>query len=117
MEQGKESQNCKIKRNEVISLKKIQLKFSLLLVLAVAVGSIYQNNTESQAKAKINKTSITIRVKQTYVLKVTGTNKKVKWSSSKKKVATVSSKGVVTGKRTGKTMITAKAGKKPFLVK
>ena len=37
---------------------------------------------------------------------------KVKWSSSKKKIATVSSKGVVTAKKKGTAKVTAKVGKK-----
>ena len=37
--------------------------------------------------------------------------KKVRWSSSKKTVASVSKKGVVKAKKKGKAVITAKAGK------
>lgn len=60
----------------------------------------------------INKKSATIYVGQTLKLSTTMNGKKISssWSSSKKSVATVSSKGVVTGKKTGKTTITAKSG-------
>lgn len=44
-------------------------------------------------------------------LKVKGTSKKIKWSSSNKKVVAVSKKGVVKAKKKGKAVITAKAGK------
>lgn len=46
-----------------------------------------------------------------------GTKKKVKWSSSKKKVATVSAKGKVKAKKKGKTTIIAKVGKKKYKCK
>ena len=42
---------------------------------------------------------------------------KVKWSSSKKKVATVSAKGVVMAKSKGKSIITAKAASKKLKCK
>lgn len=40
---------------------------------------------------------------------------KIKYTSSRKKVATVSAKGVITAKAAGKTKITVKAGKKKFV--
>lgn len=55
----------------------------------------------------LNKTKLSINVGQTYQLKITGT-KANKWSSSKKSVATVNSKGKVTAKKAGKTTITCK---------
>ena len=64
----------------------------------------------AKSKLKLNKSSVTITVGKTVTLKATVTGKKgtVKWSSSKKSVATVSSKGVVTGKKKGTATITAK---------
>jgi uncharacterized protein YkwD len=41
-------------------------------------------------------------------LKISGTDKKVKWSSSNHKIATVSKKGRVKGKKSGKCTVTAK---------
>ena len=64
----------------------------------------------AKTKLKLNRSSVTITVGKTVTLKATVTGKKgtVKWSSSKKSVATVSSKGVVTGKKKGTATITAK---------
>lgn len=67
------------------------------------------------SKVKIKASKTTIKVKKTVKLKATLTpNKKnasnnVFWKSSKPKVATVSSKGVVKGLKKGKTKITAVA--------
>ncbi len=62
---------------------------------------------------KISKKKLTLSVGEKATLKVTGTSKKVSWSSSNKKVAAVSAKGVVTAKKAGSAKITAKvAGKK-----
>lgn len=58
--------------------------------------------------ATINTKSATVTAGFTKTLKVDNTNDKVTWTSSKKTVATVSSKGVVTAKKPGKATITAK---------
>ena len=61
---------------------------------------------------KLNVTSKNLTVGSTTTLKVTGTSKKVIWSTSNKSVGTVSSKGKVTAKKVGTCYIYAKvAGK------
>ncbi len=69
------------------------------------------------SKVKISKTKATLTQGQTLQLKVKGTKKKAKWSSSKKSVATVNKKGKVTAKKPGKATITAKVGKKALKCK
>ena len=54
---------------------------------------------------------------QKRALKVKNTKKKVKWSSTKKSVATVNKKGVVTAKKKGTAYIKAKVGKKTYKCK
>ena len=67
---------------------------------------------------KLNKTKLTMDKGTSKTLKVTYTpsntthSKKITWSSSNKKVATVSSKGKVTAKNYGTATITAKCGTK-----
>ena len=58
--------------------------------------------------ASISKTSKTVNVGQSYTIKINDYSGKVSWSTSNKKVATVSSKGVVKGVASGSAVITAK---------
>ena len=67
-------------------------------------------NTQAKAKIKLNKTKISLQRGKTYTLKVKGTKKKVKWSSNKKTIATVTRKGKVTAQKPGTAVITASCG-------
>lgn len=60
---------------------------------------------------ELSSKDITLEEGKSKTLKVNGTSSNVKWSSSKKSVATVSNKGVVRAKKAGKAVITAKCGK------
>ena len=61
----------------------------------------------SAATIKLNKKTATVTVGKTVQLKVSGTKKKVTWTSSKKSVATVSSTGKITGVSVGNTIVVA----------
>ena len=64
-------------------------------------------------KPKLNRKKATLRVGKTIRLRVKNAGKKkVKWSSSKKKIATVNKKGKVKAQNPGKTVIKAKVGGK-----
>ena len=88
-------------------------KLLALLLSIVLCFSIIQVNTHTvlAAKLKLNYTYYTMSGGLTVKLKVKG-KKKVKWSSTNKKVAKVTSKGKVTALKKGKCYIIAKAGKK-----
>lgn len=58
-------------------------------------------------KVKMKKTSAILAKKKKITMKVKGFPGKVKWGSTQKKVASVSSRGVVKGKKTGNTIIYA----------
>lgn len=90
--------------------KKILTVITILLLIVCMAVPI-------SAAGKINKKKATLKVGQTLQLKVTGTKGKVKWKSSKKSVATVSSKGRVKAKKKGSATITAKVGKKKYTCK
>lgn len=59
---------------------------------------------------ELSNKSISLEEGKTKTLKVKGPKKSITWKSSNKKVATVSSKGVVKAKKAGKATITAKCG-------
>ncbi|MBR2315259.1 MAG: Ig-like domain-containing protein [Clostridia bacterium] len=87
---------------------------ALMLFSTVSVGMTSVAASKKVKKIKLNKTSVTLYVGETYKLKATvspsnASNKKVTWSSSNKKVATVSSSGKLTAKKAGKVTITVKA--------
>lgn len=71
-------------------------------------GMMIQEKAEAAVKGKLNYKSITLATGKSVTLKVKNKGKaRVRWSSAKKKVAVVSSKGKVTGKKKGKTTVTA----------
>ena len=91
-------------------LKKLSAALALGLTLTLIAPIATPATPVAVAEAatiKLNKTKKTLKVGQTYQLKVSGTKKTVKWKSSKKSVASVSSKGKVKAKKVGKTNITA----------
>lgn len=87
----------------------VLMAFSMVTVSLTAFAA-----TKKVTKVKLNKTKATVYVSETVTLKATvspskATNKSIKWSTSNKSVATVSSKGVVKGVKAGTATITAAA--------
>ena len=94
-------------------MKRNRKIMSALLAMTVFATSVFATPMDAQAASmKLNKTKATIKVGESVTLKVKNKKKKVKWSSNKKSVATVTSKGKVTGKKAGTAKITAKVGTK-----
>ena len=87
-----------------------------LLVIAMAVTLAFggwSGEAKAAVKPKLSKTSVAMYPGQSTKLKVKNTSAKIKWSSSNKKIAKVSSKGTVKAVKLGKCTITAKVkGKK-----
>lgn len=103
-------------------VKKIIFPLFLALLLTFSACDILPaiENTvtvEAATKVRLNKTKATLIKGQTLNLKVSGTNARAKWSSSKPNIASVNSKGKVTAKKKGNTTITAKIGKKKYTCK
>lgn len=92
--------------------KSLCLVLSCLMLISVFVVTPISASAKAK-KPKLSKKSVTITRGKTYKLKLKNAKaKKVKWTSSKKSVATVK-KGKITTKKAGKTTITAKyKGKK-----
>lgn len=86
---------------------------ALALVGALILSTVCPQQAEAKSALRLNRKKATLNVGASLRLKVKGTKKKVKWTTSKKKVAAVSQKGKVTGKKAGTAKITARvAGKK-----
>jgi hypothetical protein len=69
----------------------------------------YKTIAKLKASVKLQKTSLTLKKKKSYTLKtksITYGDKVSKWTTSNKKIATVSSNGKITGKKKGKATIT-----------
>lgn len=98
-------------------MKQTKRVLALVLTLVLAITLITPTSVSAAKKVKLNKTKATIYVGKSTTLKLKNNKKKVKWSSSNKKVATVSKKGKVKGKKAGKATITAKVGKKKYKCK
>ncbi len=92
--------------------KNLLLGIMLCMVFSLGIGSI-----QAEAAIRLSKTKATITVGKKVKLKVKGTKKKAKWTSSKKSVCTVSKSGVIKGKKKGKATIKAKVGKKTLKCK
>lgn len=86
-----------------------------MIVTTLAVAPV----TAEAAAPKLNKTSAEMTVGKKMTLKVQNVKKgtSIKWSSTKKGVASVSAKGVVTAKSVGKATIKAVVSKKTLKCK
>lgn len=98
-------------------MKRGNKAIAVTLSLALATtGILVGSPVKSDAKPKIalNKKKVTLTVGKSVKLKLKGTGKKAKWSSSNENVAMVSSSGKVMALKAGKTKITAKIKKKKY---
>ena len=84
----------------------------VVLVFLIIINCISPKETEADVKQ--NKKSISISVGEKYKLKLQGANGTVKWKSSDRSIATVSKKGTVKGKKSGKTTVIATYKKRSY---
>ena len=82
-------------------------EISLLRKKMPVLPRVYAENRKEPYGIKKGKTS-----KLKPKLSPSNSDDKISYSSSNKKVATVNSKGIITAKKKGKTIITVKSGKK-----
>ena len=89
-------------------MKKYDKLFKIILLILILIITIQHESFATNAKSiKIKQKDCTVAVGSSLQLSATispsnTTNKKIKWSSSNKKIATVTSSGKVTGKKIGK---------------
>ena len=98
-------------------MRKRKWKQGIAVLTAAAVvltGITVPGSAGAKAKIRLNKKKVTIKVGGKVTLKLKNAKKKVIWKSSKKKVASVSAKGIVRGKSAGTAKITAKSNKKSY---
>lgn len=100
-------------------IRKLYMVLAMALVLAMAVpaavtlpGNATVEAASRKSHVRISKSKVTLKIGKSYRLKVSGTKAKVRWISKNKKVATVSSKGVIKARKAGKAVIIARVGKK-----
>ena len=98
-------------------MRKRKWKQGIAVLTAAALvltGITIPGSAGAKAKIRLNKKKVTIKVGGKVTLKLKNAKKKVIWKSSKKKVASVSAKGIVRGKSAGTAKITAKSNKKSY---
>ena len=98
-------------------MRKRKWKQGIAVLTAAALvltGITVPGSAGAKAKIRLNKKKVTIKVGGKVTLKLKNAKKKVIWKSSKKKVASVSTKGIVRGKSVGTAKITAKSNKKSY---
>lgn len=98
---------CKMKKGIVFFMVLLAMTFVLPM----------SAKTEQVEAAYLNYTRVTVMQAGSVKVKMLGTSKKVKWSSSNKKIAVVSKKGNITGKKPGKCTVTAKVSGKKYKCK
>lgn len=97
-------------------------KSILRLIIFFLVIAALQIPVSADAKTKISRKSVTLNIGKTYNLKITGTKKKISWSTSKKtvsvrKLTKTGSKVRVKAVKTGNAVVTAKINNKKYRCK
>jgi hypothetical protein len=99
-----------------ITMSKFKRITSITLILFILIG-LFHIDTISAAIVEINKDKLNMMVGDKVSLCITGTSKKVTWSSSNEDVAIVSSKGIVTAFTSGKATITGNIDSQKYTCK
>jgi hypothetical protein len=106
--------NIEWRINQMTYLRKTNAVIAVMVIMLVGFCSVI--NVDA-ASVRLSKTSVSLEAGETVNLSVKGTGKKVSWSSSNKKVATVSKKGKVKALKKGSANIYARVGGKKLTCK
>lgn len=96
-------------------MKKFEKSIAITMIISLCM--LLAAPVDAKSKVRLNLTKATLSVGGTVNLQLLNNKKKVKWSSSNKKVATVTKKGKVKAKKKGTAKIVAKVGKKKYICK
>ena len=101
------------------NFEKRAFAFGLALSMVVSGSGVDSSIVTAAKKPKLSKSKLTITAGKTATLTVKNAKKKVKWSIRKKKIAKITNKSgkknekvEIKGLKKGKTVVTAKVGKK-----
>jgi len=121
---GVKSAKWSTSNKKVATIKKIsQTKYKVTGIKAgtsniiAKVGNKKYTCKVTVEAPKISKQSLSLKVGASSTLKITGTKAKIRWKTSNKAVATVSSKGKVVAKKAGKVTISAQINGKSISCK
>ena len=100
-------------------IKKKIFSILVLLIITIGIQMIFTDLSSVYAaeKIRISEKSKTLQVGYGMKLNIIGNNKKVKWSSADKNIATVTGTGYVTAKNVGETTINAKVNNEKYKCK
>ena len=98
-------------------MRKYLKRLFVIMLICICTFSSFGGTKVYAATVKLNKSSANLYVGESVTLKLNGTKKTVKWSTSNKNVASVSSKGKVTAKKKGTATISAKCNGKSYKCK
>ena len=74
---------------------RIRFVFTIICICLIIIQMVVNENVVQAKKVELNKNQLNLITGQEETLKLKGTKKKIQWSTSNKKVATVNANGVV----------------------
>ena len=77
------------------------------MIIVIIIGMCFSITAYGASEPKLNKTSLTLAIDESYPLVLKNADEDVEWFSSNKSIAKVDSEGVVTGLKSGTTTIIA----------
>ncbi len=103
------------------AIRILSIALACCFLFSSVISPVQMKKVEAAKKLKLNKKKVKVYVGKKVKLKVKNKKKKdkVKWKVKNKKIASVSKKGVVKGKKKGKTKVTCtvKRGRKKIVLK
>ncbi len=95
-------------------MRRMMRKGMAVCIAVMMFAGVIADDAAAAAKPSLNRKKVTLAVGKKVTLRVKNNKKKVKWSSSREKVASVTSRGVVRARKKGTAKITAKVGKSRY---